>query len=153
MSVAERIAHASNHVYDAMRSTKAREAAEGAGKGDLAALEGHRYVLLTTFKRSGEPVPTPLWFGLDGGKLYFRTYSDAVKLKRIRRNPRVVVGPCDPRGKPKGEMVEAEARILPGEEKERAGRVIQSNYGLLRRVYLAAFSGRVPATYVEVTPV
>ena len=152
MTVSERIAHASNRLYDATRSGQARDAAEGASKGDLAALEGHKYVLVTTFKRSGEPVATPLWFGLDGGRLYFRTYADAVKLKRIRNNSRVVVGPCDFRGEPKGEMIEAEARVLGVEEKDRADRVIQSNYGLLRRLYKAAFSGRVPDAYVEVTP-
>jgi PPOX class probable F420-dependent enzyme len=154
MSVSERIAHASNRLYDALRSSEAREAADrDAGRGDLSSLEGHKYVLVTTYKRDGQPVPTPLWFGLDQGKLYFRTYADAVKLKRIRNNPRVVVGPCDPRGKPKGEMVEAAARILPQAENERADRIVQSNYGLFRRLYKAGFSGRVEDAFVEVTPV
>jgi PPOX class probable F420-dependent enzyme len=154
MSVAERVAHASNRLYDAVRSPKARQAAEREpARGDLSALEGHKYCLVTTYKRSGEPVSTPLWFGLDGGKLYFRTYADAVKLKRIRNNPRVLVGPCDPRGKPTGEMVEAAARILPGERHEEADRIVQSNYGFLRRLYKWSFSGRVEDAYVEVTAV
>ena len=152
MTVAERLAQATNRLYDAVRSPKARDASEGATKGDLSGLEGHKYVLLTTFKRSGEAVPTPLWFGLDDDRLYFRTYADAVKLKRVRNNPRVLVGPCDPRGKPKGEMVEARARILPAEERERAERAVQSNYGLFRRLYKSSFSGRVEDAYVEVTP-
>jgi len=152
MTVAERIAHASNRLYDATRSPKARQAAEGATSGDLAALEGQKHVLVTTFKRSGEPVSTPLWFGLDGGKLYFRTYADTVKLKRIRNNPRVLVGPCDPRGNPKGPMVEARARPLSQDEESLAEQAIGRNYGVFRRLYLAAFSGRVPDTYVEVTP-
>jgi PPOX class probable F420-dependent enzyme len=135
-----------------VRSAKAGEAPERAAKGDLRSLEGEKFVLVTTFKRSGEPVSTPMWFGLDAGKLYFRTYADAVKLKRIRNNSKVLVGPCDPRGKPKGEMVEARARILPPEDKERADRIVQSNYGLIRRLYKAGFSGRVADSYVEVTP-
>jgi PPOX class probable F420-dependent enzyme len=108
--------------------------------------------VVTTFKRSGEPVPTPLWFGLAGGKAFFRTYADAAKLKRIRNNPRVLIGPCDPRGKPKGEMVEARARIVSEDEKPEAERAVQSNYGLFRRLYKAGFSGRVEDSYVEVTP-
>jgi PPOX class probable F420-dependent enzyme len=107
---------------------------------------------LTSFKRSGEPISTPLWFGLADGKLYFRTYADAVKLKRIRNDPRVLIGPCDPRGKPKGQMVEARARVLPEAEKPRAERAVQSNYGLFRRLYKASFSGRVEDAYVEVIP-
>ena len=150
MTISDRLAHASNRFYDTIRSGKAKDVE--AGKGDLSGLEGHKYALVTTFKRSGEPMPTPIWFGVADGKLFFRTYTDAVKLKRIRNNPRVLVGPCDVRGTPKGEMVEARARILPEEDKEAADRVVQSNYGLMRRLYMGGFSGRVDDTYVEVTP-
>ncbi len=152
MSVAERVAHASNRLYDVVRSPQAREATEGASKGDLAALVGHKYCLVTTFKRSGEAVPTPVWFGLTDGKLCFRTYADASKIKRIRTNPRVLVGPCDVRGKPKGELIEARGRVVAEEEKPAAEKVVQSNYSLFRRLYKASFSGRVEDAYVEVTP-
>jgi PPOX class probable F420-dependent enzyme len=136
-----------------VRSPRAREAAESASReGSLDALEGHKYCLVTTYRKSGEPVPTPLWFGLADGRLYFRTYADAAKIRRIRNNPRVLVGPCDPRGKPKGELVEARARIVGDEEREQAERAVQSNYGLFRRLYRAGFSGRVEDAYVEVTP-
>jgi PPOX class probable F420-dependent enzyme len=154
MTVAESIAHVSNRFYDAIRSGEAREAAERpAVKGDLDSLSGQKYFLLTTYKRSGEPVSTPLWFGLADGKLYFRTYADTAKLKRIRREPRVLVGPCDPRGKPKGPMIEARAHPLSSDEESVAEQAIRSNYGVFRRIYLATFSGRVADTYVEVTPV
>ena len=153
MSIAERIAHASNRFYDAIRSGKAREAPELATKADnFDVLSGHKYCLVTTFKRSGEPVPTPVWFGVAEGKLYFRTYADAVKLKRLQRNPRVLVGPCNVRGNPKGPMIEGAARHLSDEEEERAERAIQSNYGLFRRIYEGGFSMKVPDAYVEVTP-
>jgi PPOX class probable F420-dependent enzyme len=152
MTVAEHIADATNRFYDAIRSPKASEAAERpAVMGSLDSLGGHKYCLVTTFKRSGEPVPTPLWFGLAGGKLYFRTYVHTGKAKRMRNDPRVLVGPCDARGNPKGPMVEARARFLSEGERAIAERAIQGNYGLFRRFYLASFSGRVPDTYVEVT--
>ena len=152
MTVAERIANASNRLYDGMRSSRARDAAESGERGGLDALRGHKYCLLTTYKRSGEAVPTPVWFGLDEGKLYFRTYADAVKIKRIRNNPRVLVGPCDLRGAPKGPMVEATARVLGPDEEANAERVVQSNYGLFRRIYEKSFAMRVEGAYVEVKP-
>jgi PPOX class probable F420-dependent enzyme len=153
MTVAERIAGASNRLYDAVRSPRARDAVDGVAVGaELDSLSGHKYCLLTTFKRNGEAVPTPVWFGLADGKLYFRTYADAVKIKRLRRNPRVLVGPCDVRGKPKGAMIEAAARVLSKDEDERAERAIRSNYGLFRRLYEASFAMRVEGAYVEVTP-
>ena len=153
MSVAERIAHGTNRLYDAVRSPRANEVGERPPvKGDLDSLRGEKYFLLTTYKRSGDPVSTPLWFGLADGKLYFRTYADTAKLKRLRREPRVLIGPCDARGKPKGPMIEARARPLGEDEEAVAERAIRGNYGLMRRLYLASFSGRVADTYVEVTP-
>ena len=153
MTVAERLAHASNRLYDSIRSPHAREAAEQpAAKGDFEPLRGHKHCLLTTFRRSGEPVATPVWFGLADGRLYFRTYADTVKIKRIRSDPRVLVGPCDARGKPKGPMIEARARLLDAAQEQTAEGAIRGNYGLSRRLYLAGFSGRVADTYVEVTP-
>ena len=152
MTVAERLADASNRLYLRVRHPQAWEA-EGSRAGSFESLRGHKYVLLHTFRKSGEAVPTPVWFGLADGKLYFRTYADAVKIKRIRRNPRVLVGPCDLRGKPKGTMVEAEARVLSNDEEDRAERAIQSNYGLFRRVYEGGFAMKVAGAYVEVTPV
>jgi PPOX class probable F420-dependent enzyme len=154
MSVAQRIAQASDRFYDAIRSGKADQAPERAERsGNLDALEGHKYCLVTTYKRDGEAVPTPVWFGLADGRLYFRTYTHSYKLKRLQRNPRVLVGPCNTRGVPKGPMVEAAARHLTSDqEREAAEGAIQSNYGLFRRIYEGWFSMKVPDAYVEVTP-
>jgi PPOX class probable F420-dependent enzyme len=151
MTVAERLAHGSNKIYLLVRHPTAWKA-EGSESATLDSLRGHKNALLHTFRSSGEAVPTPVWFGLAADKLYFRTYADTAKLKRIRRNPRVLVGPCDVRGKPKGPMIEARARLLESSEEPVAEQAIRSNYGLFRRLYLAGFSGRVPDTYVEVTP-
>ena len=151
MTVAERIRDATDKVYLRMRDPRAWEA-ESSQAASLESLRGHKNALLHTFRRSGEAVPTPVWFGLAGGRLYFRTYADAAKLKRIRANPRVLVGPCDVRGKPAGPMLEARARPLGADEKAMAEKAIRSNYGLFRRIYLAGFSGRLPDAYIEVTP-
>jgi PPOX class probable F420-dependent enzyme len=152
MSVAERLAHGSNRLYLRIRHPSAWQAQRSSERG-VESLRGYKNALLHTFRQSGEAVPTPVWFGLAGEKLYFRTYSDTAKLKRIRTNPRVLVGPCDVRGKPQGPMVEARARLLGADEEAVAEQAIRSNYGLFRRLYLAGFSGRVPDTYVEVMPV
>jgi PPOX class probable F420-dependent enzyme len=152
MTVAERLAHGSNRFYLRMRHSKAWQAETSTTAG-LDSLRGYKNALLQTFRRSGEAVPTPVWFGLADGKLYFRTYADAAKVKRIRANPRVLIGPCDMRGKPEGPVFEARARPLDANEESVAEQAIQSNFGLFRRIYLAGFSGRIPDTYVEVTPV
>lgn len=58
-----------------------------------------KYVQLTTFRKDGTPVATPLWAALDGDKLVMWTVTDSWKVKRIRRNPEVLVQACDARGK------------------------------------------------------
>jgi PPOX class probable F420-dependent enzyme len=109
---------------------------------------------VVTFKRSGEPVPTVVNFGLsDQGTLLFRTEADSTKVKRIRRDPHVRLWSANLRGKPLGPATEGTARILPETEVERAYRVIRANWRpemlLLER---ALDLMPVPLAYVEVVP-
>ena len=97
-------------------------------------LRGHKYCLLTTFRKSGEPIPTPVWFGLADGKAYIGSDGAAAKVKRIRSNPQVRLAPCSVRGKPLGAAVEGRARVLAPSESERAERALAANYGLFRNL-------------------
>jgi uncharacterized protein len=60
----------------------------------LLALADHRFVSLTTFRRSGEPVSTPVWVGRDGDRLVVLTPAGSGKVKRLRHDPRVELAPC-----------------------------------------------------------
>jgi uncharacterized protein len=150
MSVMDRMERASSRFYDAIRSGKARDAEPGAsGFGHLA---GHKYALLVTYRRSGDAVPTPVWFGVDSdGRFYCRTGKLAAKAKRIRNNPRVKVAPCSVRGVPKGPYAEGTGRICSADEQEHAEAAIQANYGLGRKVYEGS-AGSMEAYYIEVAP-
>ena len=65
----------------------------------LDALAGEPFVSLTTFRRDGTPVPTPVWIARDGDALVVYTLEDSGKVKRLRRDPRVELRPCDRRGR------------------------------------------------------
>ena len=149
MSLARRL----NHFLDRLRTADAFDAAAKPGTApDLSSLEGHKYCVLVSFRRSGEPVPTPVWFGLDQGRAYFNTRERNAKVKRITRDPHVRVGPCSVRGKPKGPLAEGTARVLPPAADAIAESALRSNYGLVRRAYYATFGGRGdPTVYVEVS--
>lgn len=95
---------------------------------------GHRYINLETFRRSGEGVETPLWFVEEGGYLYAETLSTTGKAKRLRREPRVRVVPCDRRGEPRGDWVEGKAEFVGGKEAARAHWRLDCKYGLQRRL-------------------
>jgi len=135
---------------DAWSSATAQPAPPQRG---FESLRGRKYCLLTTFRKSGEAVPTPVWFGLADGKLYLRTEAAVGKVKRIRANPRVLVAPCTVRGKPLGPPAEGRARILGPQETDGAERAIAANYGLFRRLYESA-GNRLPIelVYVELAP-
>ncbi|GAA3872415.1 PPOX class F420-dependent oxidoreductase [Leifsonia kafniensis] len=65
----------------------------------ISALAGTQYVLLTTFRKSDEPVSTPVWVvGSGDGRLLVNTAGTSGKVKRILANPRVELTPCDMRG-------------------------------------------------------
>jgi len=150
-----RIMAAQYELYDRMRHRRAFEVAQQQGTAsDFNGFEGARQCLIVTFKRSGEPVPTPVNFGLsEDGKLYFRSEPHVPKIRRLQNNPHVRVCPCNVRGKPIGPLVEASARTLPEAENDRAYAIIDANYRpevrLLERGYDRI---GVPVAYVEVVP-
>jgi hypothetical protein len=96
------------------------------------AIAGQKYISLTTFRKSGVGVPTPVWFGEDSDRLYVMTRSDMGKTKRIRNNSKVQVAPCTMRGKVTGEQFPATARILPAEEHKHARAAINRKYWMAR---------------------
>ena len=95
-------------------------------------IQGQKYISLSTFRKSGAAVPTPVWFGEQGDKLYVKTRSDSGKYKRIRNNPQVRIAPCTMRSKITGPEFAATARLLPPEDWPRAQALIEKKYWLAR---------------------
>jgi PPOX class probable F420-dependent enzyme len=76
-----------------------------------ADLARERYVSLATFRRDGAEVRTPIWFAIVGEGLWAVTGGDSGKVKRLRRQSRVRVAPCDVRGIVHGPWREGTARL------------------------------------------
>jgi uncharacterized protein len=93
-----------------------------------------RTVLLTTYRRDGTAVGTPVNIVVDGERAFVRTFDTAWKLKRIRNNPTVEVAPSTVRGKPTGPAIRARARVLDGSESDRASRALEKKYPILHGV-------------------
>ncbi|MDQ2636149.1 MAG: PPOX class F420-dependent oxidoreductase [Actinomycetota bacterium] len=87
-----------------------------------------KYILLTTFTKDGKPKPTAIWGAPDGDKLLMITDDGSWKTKRIRNTPRVTIQRSGALGKPKGEPVEAVARVLPKSETRRVYRAVTRRY-------------------------
>lgn len=101
-------------------------------------LDGHTYMSLKTFRKSGAGVPTPVWFVEQGGVLYVTTSGDSGKVKRIRNSGAVEIAPCDMRGGLLGEFFPAEARILGEDTPEAkiARRLLMQKYGWQMRLIM-----------------
>ena len=149
----ERLVLASHRHYAAARHPRSATVAEEPPVGTLADLEERRHCLVVTYRRDGTSVATPVWFGLERDRLYFRAEAASGKAKRVRANPAVLVAPCTMRGRPLGPPMAGVARIVEGDG-ARAGAeaAIQGAYGLGRRLYERWFT--LPeGVYVEVRPV
>jgi PPOX class probable F420-dependent enzyme len=96
-------------------------------------LGDQRFVSLTTFKRSGEGVASPMWIGRDGADLFAWTPADSFKVKRIRNNPRVLLAPSSRFGKVPDDVspVEATAQVVTDPATvDRLARELRRKYGL-----------------------
>jgi len=67
-------------------------------RGRFDVLGAERFVSLTTFRRSGRPVSTPVWIARDGDALVVTTPTDSGKVKRLRNSDRVELRPCSRMG-------------------------------------------------------
>jgi hypothetical protein len=101
---------------------------------EIARLSESSYVLLTTFRRDGRPVPTAVWLAREADSLLVWSAEDAGKVKRLRHTSRVLLAPCNSRGKPTGPEVAGQAELLGPEESLRTREVVLRRYGMLGRL-------------------
>lgn len=94
-----------------------------------------KFLLLTTYRKNGEGVPTIVWFVREGEDLLVRTGADSGKVKRIRHQAGVKLVPCGPGGRPRGTDLEARASLLePAEVAEEIEAKLRKKYGLQKKL-------------------
>lgn len=102
-------------------------------------LRPHKTILLTTYRRDGRGVASPVSIAFDGDHAFFRTWATSWKAKRLRRNPDVAIAPSTLTGKPTGPPVGARARLLSGAEETQARRALARSQPLLHRILVPLF--------------
>jgi PPOX class probable F420-dependent enzyme len=95
-----------------------------------------KYVSLTTYRKDGTGVATPVWHVVDGGELLVVTGAETWKVKRIRNNSHVMVTVCNVRGRiaPGAPSAEGTARLLDPA-------AIETTRTLVARKYLLSRTG------------
>ena len=93
-----------------------------------------KFVRLTTFRRDGTAVPTPVWQVRDGDRLLVITNGTTGKVKRLRHTPRVLIAACDPRGrvKPDAQDIEGTVEMITDvPELDRLVGLLKGKYGFM----------------------
>jgi PPOX class probable F420-dependent enzyme len=103
---------------------------------DLLHLAEERFVSLSTFRKTGEEVATPVWIARDGDDLLVTTPDDTGKVKRLHNSPRVRLSPSSRMGRVDDDAprIDAEATIEP--ETERLTRIFREKYGVEYRLFM-----------------
>lgn len=155
MSATERLVRLGDRAFDRLRHRAAFTVIDGAAvDGDFDGLRDSKYAVLVTFKRDGTAVPSPVWTAVDtAGNVYVKTASHAGKIKRLRRDSRVLMAPSTMRGKPIGPAIRGTGRVLPEDEWRHAEDTLAAAHGMGRRIAerLLDGDGRSGA-YIAITP-
>ena len=120
----------------------------------LTDLASHQFINLTTFRKNGSPVSTPVTFARYNAKLYVVTGVTTGKIKRLRHTSRVELSPSDSKGNTLGPTLAGQARILSRDEtaslkphlKLQAPAVLMFVFNLLRDLRQGG------NLYLEITP-
>lgn len=103
-------------------------------------LAGEPFVSLGTRRRNGELVRTPVWMAADGPDLVVTTEVSTGKVKRLRREPRVVLQPCSRTGTIAPDSPTVEAHGVVDESPSGAASAqasLRRKYGLPFAAFLA----------------
>ena len=92
-------------------------------------LSAERFISLSTERRSGARVATPVWFAQVDDVLVVGTFSDSGKVKRLKNSSAVQIAPCNFRGLVKGPYLAASARLLEEERRADADSALAEKYG------------------------
>jgi uncharacterized protein len=110
----------------------------------VGSLAGERYISLTTFKRDGTPVSTPVWVTSDDGRrLLVWSGTETWKVRRLRRDARVLVASANFRGRERGPRIGGLARVIsdPGVDA-----LLRQKYGWQKRA-LDRINGSRPESW------
>ena len=109
-----------------------------------------KYLSLTTFKRDGTAVPTPVWVAAVDDRLLVWTQADSGKAKRLRNSGAVLIAPCDSRGRLRGEQVPGAARLLDDPGTANVERVFTDKFGLAFKFFRLLGKRRAKSGHVGV---
>ena len=101
-----------------------------------------QYVALTTYRRDGTPVVTPVWAAAEGDSLFIFSNPNAGTVKRVRNSSRATVAPCTATGTITGAALPAEAFLLSKDQMPKVWSLLVKKYGIAARLFVVYDSVR-----------
>lgn len=115
---------------------------------DLEQFRNAKCLNLETYRKNGQAVRTPVWYVVDNNVLFVVTPPTTGKIKRLRANNHVRIVPCNFRGDPKGNWIDATAYFADKSESEKAIVLRKKKYGLMARlVQFAVYKKGTPIVF------
>ena len=115
-------------------SRRPRQGQNAAAVRALLPFVDQKTIVLTTFRRDGTPVSTPINIAVDGDHAFIRSFAKAWKVRRLRNNPLVELAPSTTLGTATGPAIRARARLLDDRESRTAARALARKHPLLQGV-------------------
>jgi PPOX class probable F420-dependent enzyme len=104
---------------------------------DRTAVLTAQYIALTTYRRDGTPVTTPVWAAAEGESLYLFSNAAAGKVKRLRNSSRAAIAPCTATGTVTGAQLPAAAFNLASDQMPKVWKLLTKKYGMAVRLFMA----------------
>ncbi len=101
---------------------------------NLKEIESEKYISLETYRKSNQPVRTPVWFVIKDDLIYVVTRDQTGKAKRLRNNLQVKIATCNFKGKVKGQWISGTAKILSEEETKEVVKWRNKKYGFMAKI-------------------
>jgi uncharacterized protein len=103
---------------------------------NTAQFDAAKFLSIETYRKSGQAMPTAVWFAEISGAYYFQTQTNAGKVKRIRNNASVRIAPCTQSGAITGEWIAARAEVVTDTPAALAAhQALTKKYGLMKRIF------------------
>lgn len=117
--------------------------------------EASDYMSFATLKKSGDFVATPVWFAPLDGSYYVFSAGNAGKVKRLRNFTDATIARCNASGKVTGEVFDADAHLLEGDDEKRALKALHLKYGFKMKIadFFSGLTGKTrKRAYIRVEP-
>ena len=101
---------------------------------EIQNLHSKKYIVLETYKKTNQPVKTPVWFVIHNELIYVITRDKTGKVKRLKNNQSVKIAPCTFFGKPTGNWILGNAKFVTGEEFKIALELREKKYGFVDKI-------------------